>query len=430
MAVEVRVPQVGESVQEAVLAEWFKADGDGVRKDEALFLLETDKITLEVAAEADGVLRILVPAGTSVTVGQVVGRIEEGAGVAARPEEAPGSAPEEPSAPPETVAPPQPEKPPAAASPAPREGVAPGEPPPEEPLSPAVRRLVAQHGLEAGAIPATGPGGRLTKGDVLAHLEGAPAAGAPPPRSPEPEPGPPREPRGEKGGERREPLSPIRRRIAERLVEATRTTAMLTTFNEVDMARVLALRRRYKEAFREVHGVGLGLTSFFVKALAEAVGEFPRLNARIEGDEIVYPDGCHVGVAVGSDRGLVVPVVRHAERLTLAEIERSIAGFVEKIRANRLELSDLEGGTISVTNGGVFGSLLSTPILNPPQSAILGLHKVEDRPVVVDGEIVARPMMYVALTYDHRIVDGREAVQFLVRIKERVEDPARLLLGV
>ncbi|GAB6064642.1 2-oxoglutarate dehydrogenase complex dihydrolipoyllysine-residue succinyltransferase [Deferrisoma palaeochoriense] len=427
------MPQVGESVQEAVLAEWFKADGDGVRKDEALFLLETDKITLEVVAEADGVLRILVPAGTSVTVGQVVGRIEEGAGAAAGPEEAPGSAPEESSAPPKTPARPRPPEGMQAAGEAPPAqgaGAAPGETPPEEPLSPAVRRLVAQHGLEPGAIPATGPGGRLTKGDVLAHLGGAPADGAPSPTPPEPEPGPPPEPPGEKGGERREPLSPIRRRIAERLVEAARTTAMLTTFNEVDMARVLELRRRYKEAFREVHGVGLGLTSFFVKALAEAVGEFPRLNARIEGDEIVYPDGCHVGVAVGSDRGLVVPVVRHAERLTLAEIERAIAGFVEKIRANRLDLSDLEGGTISVTNGGVFGSLLSTPILNPPQSAILGLHKVEDRPVVVDGEIVVRPMMYVALTYDHRIVDGREAVQFLVRVKERVEDPARLLLGV
>ncbi len=416
MPIEVRIPEVGESVQEAVLAEWFKADGDRVEKDEPLFLLETDKITLEVVAEGAGVLRILVAAGAAVTVGQVVGRIEEAAG-AARAE---GPAPE-PRGPADEAAPPPPPPEPPKPPPPPRPG-----PPAREPegeLSPAVRRLVAQHGLDPGEIRATGPGGRITKADVLAHLEGQPAAG-PEARATA------TAPEGPAGGERRERLSPIRRRIAQRLVEAKQVTAMLTTFNEVDMGRVMELRARYKQAFREKYGVGLGITSFFVKALAEAVAEFPQLNAFIDGDEIVYHDHCHVGVAVGSPRGLVVPVVRHVERLTLAEIEGAVARLVEKIRTNRLELSDLEGGTISVTNGGVFGSLLSTPILNPPQSAILGLHKVEQRPVVVDGQIVARPMMYVALTYDHRIVDGREAVQFLVRVKERLEDPARLLLGV
>ncbi len=406
--IEVRVPEVGESVQEAVLAEWFKADGDRVARDEPLFLLETDKITLEVVAETAGILRIRVAAGQPVTIGQVVGGIEpadeadgpdpgQAAGPAAdrKPEPAPGPAPE----------PRQPE-PEAGAGPV---------------LVPSVRRLAAQHGLDPARIPATGPGGRLTKGDVLAFLEAGDAAPAGPPAGPAPAPD---------DGVTRTRMSPIRRRIAQRLLQAKNETALLTTFNEVDMSRAVALRRRYKDRFREVHGVGLGYTSLFVRAAAVALAEFPLLNASIDGDEIVRSAAVHMGIAVGSGRGLVVPVVRDAHRLGLGAIEKAVADLVARVRDNRLELADLEGGTFTITNGGVFGSLLSTPILNPPQSGILGLHKVEDRPVAVDGRVEIRPMMYVALSYDHRIVDGREAVQFLVRVKELVEDPDRLLLEV
>ncbi len=410
--IEVRVPEVGESVQEAVLAEWFKADGDRVTRDDPLFLLETDKITLEVVAEASGILRIRVAAGQPVAIGQVVGGIEpadeadgpdpgQAAEPAAerRPEPAPAPDPEPRRPAPEA----EPPRPPGA-----------GEGPV---LAPSVRRLVAQHGLDPARIPATGPGGRLTKGDVLAFLE----AGDATPAGPDPAPD---------DGVTRTRMSPIRRRIAQRLLQAKNETALLTTFNEVDMSRAVALRRRYKDRFREVHGVGLGYTSLFVRAAAVALAEFPLLNASIDGDEIVRSAAVHMGIAVGSGRGLVVPVVRNAHRLGLGAIEKAVADLVARVRDNRLELADLEGGTFTITNGGVFGSLLSTPILNPPQSGILGLHKVEDRPVAVDGRVEIRPMMYVALSYDHRIVDGREAVQFLVRVKELVEDPDRLLLEV
>jgi 2-oxoglutarate dehydrogenase E2 component (dihydrolipoamide succinyltransferase) len=293
-----------------------------------------------------------------------------------------------------------------------------------------VQRLVDEKGLDASRIPASGPGGRLTRGDVLLFLEGQGAAGesGAPPSAPAPQ-APAAPPDGDEPTTRK-PLSPIRRRIAERLVEAVQTTAMLTTFNEVDMSKVQALRARYKEAFRDRHGVSLGITSFFVKAAVEALQAFPEVNAFIDVDQVVYHQYWHVGVAVGAERGLVVPVIRHVDRLGLAAVEQAIAGFSVKIKENRLQLSDLEGGTFTITNGGVFGSLLSTPILNAPQSAILGLHKIEDRPVAAAGQVVIRPMMYVALTYDHRMVDGRDAVRFLVRIKEEIEEPERLLVEV
>ncbi|GAB4266106.1 MAG: 2-oxoglutarate dehydrogenase complex dihydrolipoyllysine-residue succinyltransferase [Deferrisomatales bacterium] len=433
MSVEVKVPEVGESVREALLAEWFKSDGDAVAKDEPLFLLETDKVTLEVPAETDGVLRVLTPAGATVAIGEVVGRIEPGAQAAAG---APPAAPsrEAPAAAPEGAAEEAPDQvPPEAAAP-PIEPEPPGEvekeipaaeraaPPAEgaaERLAPSVRRLVRETGVDLAEVVGTGPGGRVTKGDVLLHLEGRAAPAPERPRPEEPE-----------EAVTRTPVSPIRRRIAERLLEATRSTAMLTTFNEIDMSRVKALRARYREAFREKHGVGLGYTSFFVKAAVDALRAFPAVNAFLEGEELVYHHYYHVGIAVGGERGLVVPVIRHADRRSFAEIEQAIDGYVDKVRTHRLELSDLEGGTFTITNGGVFGSLLSTPILNFPQTGILGLHKIEDRPVVVDGRIEVRPMMYVALSYDHRVVDGREAVQFLVRVKEVIEDPERLLVEV
>lgn len=419
MDIEIRVPEVGESVREARLAEWFKADGDTVRKDEPVFLLETDKITLEVPAGGHGVLQILVPGGSTVSVGDLVGKI--------RTETAEKGSPEAQLAPVRRT----------------QEGESEERPEPQaagaDMLSPSVQQLVEEKGLDAKSIPGTGPGGRITRGDVMLFLE---ARGAKPVRRKQPAAEYPEQPAegqppasGEvpvepREGVTRKPMSPIRRRIAERLLEAVNTTAMLTTFNEVDMSRVMALRKKYKEAFRQKHGVSLGIVSFFIKAVTEALQEFRELNAFIDGEDVVYHPYCDIGVAIGAERGLVVPVVRHAEKLGLAGIERAVAAYVEKISRNRLELSDLEGGTFTVTNGGVFGSLLSTPILNPPQSGILGLHKVEERPVVVDGKIEIRPMMYVAMTYDHRIVDGREAVQFLVRVKGVVEDPERMLMEV
>lgn len=423
MEIDVRIPSVGESVTQALLAEWFKPDGAAVRKGEALFLLETDKVTLEVEAEAAGVLRQLTPQGETVAVGHVVARIVASGAEAAPPAPKPAAAPEARA------------EPPAPKPPPPAEPRAEAEPPAG--LAPSVERLAAEHGLDPARIPATGPGGRLTRNDVLLHVESrepGPAAAAAPPAAPHPD----REARETRetpeapldATTRRKPMSPIRRRIAERLVAAVQSTAMLTTFNEVDMGRVQALRARYKEEFRARHGTSLGLTSFFVKAAVEALQAFPELNAFVDRTDLVYHDHWHIGVAVGSERGLVVPVVRDADRLGLAGVEQAIAALARKVKENRLELSDLEGGTFTITNGGVFGSLLSTPILNPPQSAILGLHKVEDRPVALGGEVVIRPMMYVALTYDHRVVDGRDAVRFLVRVKEEIEDPERLLVEV
>ena len=437
MTVEVKVPVLAESIPDATLLEWRKQPGDTVDKDEILIELETDKVVLEVPAPTAGVLvEVLKQTGDTVLSAEVLARIDSAAGISDRP--------------------PAPALVPAASAPAPPEDS--GTPVEHERLSPAVRRLVDEHGLDPSTISGTGRDGRLTKADVLAHLEAvdasqgtaaasmaastesvpafeptrvepAPAASAPESVSAEPAtalspPAP-----GHRG-ERREPMSRLRRRIAERLVEAQHTAAILTTFNEIDMQPVMALRGRYKESFERRHGVRLGFMSFFARAAVQALQRFPAVNARIEGVDIVYHDYCDIGVAVGSPRGLVVPILRNVEAMSFAGIEAGIAEFGAKARDGTLSIDDMSGGTFTISNGGVFGSLLSTPILNPPQSGILGMHKTEDRPVVVNGEVVVRPTMYVALSYDHRIIDGREAVQFLVCVKEAVEDPARLLLDV
>ena len=434
MTVDVKVPVLAESVPDATLLEWRKQPGDAVERDEILIELETDKVVLEVPAPETGVLaEILKHTGDTVLSQEVLARIEPDAGAPAKPLELV----------PEVAAP--------SAQPAAAAG--------QERLSPAVRRLVAEHDLDASAIAGTGRDGRITKADVLAHLEAsasaaetaaAPAESAPAPETtrvaagavaPSPAPAPPKPaparaeptpavPLPGSRTERREPMSRLRRRIAERLVEAQHTAAILTTFNEVDMQPVMALRARHKESFERRHGVRLGFMSFFARAAVQALGRFPAVNARIDGGDIVYHDYCDIGVAVGSPRGLVVPILRNVESMSFADIESRIAEFGAKARDGTLSIDEMSGGTFTISNGGVFGSLLSTPILNPPQSGILGMHKTEQRPVVVDGEIVVRPMMYVALSYDHRIIDGREAVQFLVCVKEAIEDPARLLLDV
>ena len=476
MNVEVKVPEVGESVQEVLLAQWYKRDGDPVEMDQILFIIETDKVTLEVASPARGVLRILVPEGTKVTAGKVVATIDSEAAPAALDEKpAPKREPDEVrSKAPEPV--PAEAHEPAEATVSDGVAEAGQQPTPAEEaeprpviVPPSVRRLAAEKSIDIAKVAGSGPGGRITQGDVLAYWEksaAGPAAGPAPdrqePERQEPEPaasvpeerideaprpaaarleekdhtevGKVREtpPDGGDQGEAttRKPMSPIRKRIAERLLQARQGTAMVTTFNEIDMSRVQAVRAELKESFKAQYGVSLGIMSFFIKAAVEALKEYPAVNASIDGNEIVYHHYHHIGVAVGGERGLVVPVVRHADRLSFAGIESAIAGFVEKIRENRLELSDLEGGTFTVSNGGIYGSLLSTPILNIPQSAILGMHKIEDRPVAVNGQVVVRPMMYVALSYDHRIIDGREAVSFLKRIKECVENPERIMLEI
>jgi len=427
MAIDIIIPSVGESVQEAVLAEWFKQDGDSVQKDEALLVIETDKVTLEVVAEESGVLKIKVPEGETVAIGAVVGQIDTVQATAApsASEPAPKVEPEKA----ETSKTPTPAEPAEAApSPAP-----PVEPPTQKPapvdmqLSPAVRRLVAEKNLDISRISGTGPGGRISKGDVLLYLEEAPAGMPEAVQAPVCE-----DPMDSMAApaEKRVAMTPIRKRIAERLLESKQNTAMLTTFNEIDMQQAMAMRARYKEAFQKKHDVSLGFMSFFIKACVEALKEIPEINAFVDGSDIIYHNYQHIGVAIGSDRGLVVPVIRHTERMSFAAIEKAIIDYVQKIKANRLELADLEGGTFTVSNGGVYGSLLSTPILNMPQSGILGMHKIEKRPVVVEDEIVIRPMMYVALSYDHRIVDGKGAVTFLKRVKEFVENPERIVLEV
>jgi 2-oxoglutarate dehydrogenase E2 component (dihydrolipoamide succinyltransferase) len=416
--VEIKVPGVGESVSEALLAQWYKKDGERVRRDEPLFLLETDKVTLEVAAEAAGILHIAVPAGTTVRIGAVVGTI-----AAAADEAAAAPPPEKAAPPPEAQAPAG--RPPAAEAAA---AEAPAPAPDASGLSPSVRRLVAEHRVDLGRIAGSGPGGRITKGDVLLYLEQAPApAPAAPPPAPEPTCPPAAAPAEESV---RKPMSPIRRRIAERLLKARQNTAMLTTFNDIDMSAVIALRKRYKESFQKKYGVSLGFMSFFIKAAVEALKAVPQINAFIDGDDIVTYRVYHIGVAVGSARGLMVPVIRHADRLGFAQLEQAIHDFVARIQENRIALADLEGGTFTITNGGVFGSLLSTPILNTPQSGILGMHRVDERPVAVNGAVAIRPMMYVALSYDHRIVDGREAVTFLRHVKECIENPERIMMEI
>jgi len=427
MIFEIKVPSVGESVAEAILAEWFKKDGDIVKKGEALFVIETDKVTLEVESEADGMLKIAVAEGETVVIGAVVGTIDTDAAPAEATLPAPPATAKVEPAPAETKAPP-PEPPPAAPAPVPAEAPEPPAVPADAMLSPAVRRLVAQTGVDVSRIPGTGPGGRVTKGDVVLYLEQAPVAKPPAaPTAPVVDAAPVT---GVGEQTSRKPMTPIRQRIAARLLEAKQNTAMLTTFNDIDMSHVMAIRSRYKESFQKKFGVSLGFMSFFMKASVEALKEIPEINAFIDGKEIVYHHYYHIGVAIGTARGLVVPVIRNCETLGMAQMEQAIVDYVAKIKGNRLDLADLEGGTFTITNGGVFGSMLSTPILNSPQSAILGMHRIEKRPVVVDDEIVVRPMMYVALSYDHRMVDGREAVTFLKRIKEFVENPERMVMEI
>jgi len=419
MKVDITVPSVGESVNEAILAEWYKSDGAVVRKDEPLFAIETDKVTLEVVAEADGVLSITVQEGETVDIGAVVGTLD----TEAAPAEAPTTpAPE--ASPPETA--------PIVQTPSEAPPVAAQAQTSTEPqkLSPSVRRLIAEKGLQVETITGTGPGGRVTKGDVLTYLEKALEPGSAPASSPAAPAVAVEAVPVTAEDVVRKPMTPIRRRIAERLLTAKHKTAMLTTFNEIDMSATMAIRSRYKEDFSKRHDIGLGFTSFFVKATVQALKEFPAINAFIEENEFVYHNYYHIGIAVGSPKGLVVPIIRHADQLSYADIEKAVVGYVDKINNNKLEISDLEGGTFTITNGGVFGSLLSTPILNTPQSGILGLHKIEKRPVVIDDQIVVRPMMYVALSYDHRAVDGREAVTCLRRIKECIENPERILMEI
>jgi 2-oxoglutarate dehydrogenase E2 component (dihydrolipoamide succinyltransferase) len=427
MEIEIKIPSVGESIQEAVLAQWYKKDGDMVQKDEPLFVIETDKVTLEIVSEADGILKVMVSAGETVAIGTVVGVITAETVTDRPPKPAPPKEEEPPAEPPKEV------EAPIAAPAEPVLDPAQPIPSPDRPiLSPSVRRLVAEKNVEVTAITGTGPGNRVTKGDVLLYLEQArvPVTTEPLERGVSPpeiamEPVSPIE-----ASVSRKPMSPIRQRIASHLLAAKQNTAMLTTFNEIDMSRTMSVRARFKESFREKHGVSLGFMSFFIKASVEALKAFPEINAFIEEKDIVYHHYYNIGVAIGTDRGLVVPVIRNADSLSFAQLEQAIIDYVEKIKNKRLELADLEGGTFTISNGGVFGSLLSTPILNMPQSGILGMHKIEQRPVVIDDKIQIRPMMYVALSYDHRIVDGREAVTFLVRIKECIENPEQIMMEI
>ena len=439
MSIEVKVPQLPESVADATLVAWHKKAGDAVRREENLVDLETDKVVLEVPAPADGVLReIVANDGAVVTSGQLLAILEPGAVAAAAPPKAPAAAKA-------AVAPPPPPKAAPELTPAPRAAApAPAAPKADarssasaNKMGPAVRKLVEEHDLDPGAIAGSGREGRITKGDVLEYIadhqathvgiehdvvRAAAAIAKEPAEQPKPE--------GASRNEHRVAMTRLRARIAERLLQAQQQAAMLTTFNEVDMTAVMALRQRYQEQFTAKHGIKLGFMSFFVKASVEALRQFPVLNASVDGNDIIYHEFFDVGVAVSTDRGLVVPVLRNAEGLGFGAIEQTIRDFGERARKGALQMEELTGGTFTITNGGIFGSLMSTPILNPPQSGILGMHKIQERAMVVGGKIEPRPMMYLALTYDHRIVDGREAVQFLVHVKDLLEDPARLLLEI
>jgi 2-oxoglutarate dehydrogenase E2 component (dihydrolipoamide succinyltransferase) len=384
MTIEVKVPVLPESVEDAIIAGWHKKPGDTIRRDENLVDLETDKVVLEIPAPADGtVIEIRTQEGDTVTSGNIIAIIEEGViEETTKQNEAPLDE----------------EVPAVAAASASKDSPR---------LSPAARRVAEEEKVDPARVEGTGRGGRVTKSDVVNFLHG--------------------------GGSRQEErvrMTRLRSKIAERMKNAQNTAAILTSFNEVDLKAVMDLRRKYREQFIERHGIKLGLMSFFVKACCEALRKYPVVNASIDGDEIVYHNYQDIGIAVSTERGLMVPVIRNAENMSLAEIEQAIAHFAQKARAGSIALEDLQGGTFSITNGGVFGSLVSTPLLNPPQSAILGMHTIKERPVVVDGEIVVRPMMYLAISYDHRLVDGKDAVQFLVGVKETLEDPARLLLGL
>ncbi|HEY4987006.1 MAG TPA: 2-oxoglutarate dehydrogenase complex dihydrolipoyllysine-residue succinyltransferase [Bradyrhizobium sp.] len=413
---EIRVPTLGESVTEATIGRWFKKAGDAVAVDEPLVELETDKVTIEVPAPSAGTLGEIVAAdGETVAVGALLGQINDGAVAAAKP--APAAA--KPAAP-ATSAPP-----PAAAVVA-----APKTVPADTPIAPSVRKLSAETGINASTVPGSGKDGRVTKGDMLAAIEKA--ASAPTPvnqpaaavqvRAPSPA--------DDAAREERVKMTRLRQTIARRLKDVQNTAAMLTTFNEVDMSHVMALRAQYKDVFEKKHGSKLGFMGFFTKACVQALKDIPAANAEIDGTDLIYKNYYHVGVAVGTDRGLVVPVVRDCDQKSIAEIEKSIADFGRRARDGQLKIDEMQGGTFTITNGGIYGSLMSTPILNAPQSGILGMHKIQERPMVVGGKIEIRPMMYLALSYDHRVIDGKEAVTFLVRVKESLEDPARLVLDL
>ncbi|HZH53935.1 MAG TPA: 2-oxoglutarate dehydrogenase complex dihydrolipoyllysine-residue succinyltransferase [Microvirga sp.] len=410
MATEIRVPTLGESVSEATIGRWFKKPGDAVKADEPVLELETDKVTLEVNAPASGTLGdILAKDGETVTPGAVLGSIVEG-GAAAAPAAAPKAEAPKAEAP----------KPAPAATPAP---AAPGA---AKDHGPAVARIAAESGVSPANVAGSGKDGRVTKGDMLAAIaSGATAAPAPSPTQV-------RAPSAPVDAEREERvrMTKLRQTIARRLKDAQNTAAMLTTFNDVDMSAVMNLRSQYKDVFEKKHGTKLGFMGFFTKAVIQALKDVPAVNAEIDGQDIVFKNYYHIGIAVGTDKGLVVPVVRDADDLSVAGIEKKIADFGRRARDGKLSIDEMQGGTFTITNGGIYGSLLSTPILNAPQSGILGMHRIEERPVVRNGQIVARPMMYLALSYDHRIVDGKEAVTFLVRVKEALEDPARLVLDL
>jgi 2-oxoglutarate dehydrogenase E2 component (dihydrolipoamide succinyltransferase) len=416
---EIRVPTLGESVTEATIGRWFKKTGDAVAVDEPLVELETDKVTIEVPAPSAGTLgEIVAKDGETVAVGALLGQISEGAGGAAKPAAASAKAAAAPAA-----------AAPAPAAPAPAAPAA-KAPPADAPQAPSVRRLSTESGVDATTVPGSGKDGRVTKGDMLAAIEKA--ASAPTPvnqpaaavqvRAPSPA--------DDAAREERVKMTRLRQTIARRLKEVQNTAAMLTTFNEVDMTNVMALRSQYKDVFEKKHGSKLGFMGFFTKACVQALKDIPAVNAEIDGTDLIYKNYYHVGVAVGTDKGLVVPVVRDCDEKSIAAIEKSIADFGKRARDGQLKIEEMQGGTFTITNGGIYGSLMSTPILNAPQSAILGMHKIQERPVVVGGKIEVRPMMYLALSYDHRVIDGKEAVTFLVRVKESLEDPARLVLDL
>jgi len=419
---EIRVPTLGESVTEATIGKWFKQPGDRVAVDEPLVELETDKVTIEVPAPAAGVLsEIAVKNGETVAVGALLGQIAEG-GAAGKATPVPTGRPDQKTA---TTAPinaadeePKPRKPEAPVAKA------------DMPVAPSVRKLAAESGMNVAAVPGSGRDGRVTKGDMLAAIERAAAA-----PMPVAQPAAAVQVRApstvdDAAREERVKMTRLRATIARRLKDAQNTAAMLTTFNEVDMTHVMALRSQYRDAFEKKHGVRLGFMSFFVRACVQALKDIPAVNAEIDGGDLIYKNYYHIGVAVGTEKGLVVPVVREADTLSLAEIEKTIGDFGRRAREGSLKLEEMQGGTFTITNGGIYGSLMSTPILNAPQSGILGMHKIQERPMAIGGKIEIRPMMYLALSYDHRIVDGREAVTFLVRVKECLEDPARLVLDL
>jgi 2-oxoglutarate dehydrogenase E2 component (dihydrolipoamide succinyltransferase) len=409
---EIRVPTLGESVTEATIGRWFKKAGDPVAVDEPLVELETDKVTIEVPSPSAGTLGdIVAKDGETVAVGALLGQINDGAaGAAAKP----------------AAAPPKAATPPPTAAPAP----AAKAPPADAPPAPSVRKLSAESGIDASTVPGSGKDGRVTKGDMLAAIEKAAAAPTPVSqpaasvqvRAPSPA--------DDAAREERVRMTRLRQTIARRLKDVQNTAAMLTTFNEVDMSHVMAMRSQYKDVFEKKHGVKLGFMGFFTKACVQALKDIPAVNAEIDGTDLIYKNYYHIGIAVGTDKGLVVPVVRDCDHKSIAEIEKSIGDFGRRARDGQLKIEEMQGGTFTITNGGIYGSLMSTPILNAPQSGILGMHKIQERPMAIGGKVEIRPMMYLALSYDHRVIDGKEAVTFLVRVKESLEDPARLVLDL